>query len=555
MKKEKDLDKLFQEASKNAVFNDSTAGWSSMQSKLKTAGVVQGAKNRWFNLNSILIALLLLIITTGSVWYLVSEDSQLDKGLASGSLSSPSDVPSSMEESSSKKMDLGTKENTRDSAEFETTLSLLSSNEDVASAVLEPSELNEKKKQETNGLDDLPGTLESSKWSGDEGSAKSLDTPSGSKPVEIGQGNDLRNNVEVNKTASQDTEKRPSAPTDNTELIAEKERSKKLDSKIGAYSLITFSNVDSLTDHIGSMRVAGDKNMEEKIALSDGDESSANWSEDDADKGAADIIEKGNKVFKNEMGTTSDERDEYTYYAGPKLLLPVSEIFPVPFLAPGTEIKMVEMPEIVTEPVISRDSIFKRSRWSFGLELSPDLSTVGLRGAEDPGYTVGLHAEYHFSSKLSVSGGVSYSKKIYFADEGIESYPGTNPNWTLDRVNANCDVIDIPINLTYYLNGYSASGFVFGAGLSTYFMLTEDYDIIYNSPWPEGSQFFRNENQHFLGVLNASVGYRKQLNPVLSLQAEPYLKIPIQGIGAGDLDLYTSGLRLTLKYNRISTQR
>ena len=186
------------------------------------------------------------------------------------------------------------------------------------------------------------------------------------------------------------------------------------------------------------------------------------------------------------------------------------------------------------------------------IEFSPDLSSVGLGDVEDPGYTVGVQVEYHRSSKLSLIGGVSYSKKIYFADEGVESYPGTNPNWIVNRVNADCDVLDIPINLSYYLSGYEESGFVFTTGFSSYIMLTENYDIIYNDPFPEGSQFIRNENNHFFGLINASVGYRKKLNSILSLQVEPYIKIPIQGIGEGGLDLFTSGFRLTLKYNKLT---
>lgn len=233
-------------------------------------------------------------------------------------------------------------------------------------------------------------------------------------------------------------------------------------------------------------------------------------------------------------------------------------------LLEGKEFVPLDIKSTIFSPTLEKDKLVdiqskletdseisaRRSNWSFGIEFSPDLSGTGFGKVEDSGFNLGLNIEYHLNSKFSITSGFAYAKKLYFADENIESY-NTNPNWILDRVNANCDVIDIPINLNYYVSGREHSGLVFSAGLSTYLMLREDYDILYEQPWPERTLSIRNENDHFLSIFNASVGYKKILSPTLSIQAEPFIKLPLQGIGEGNIDLFTSGLRLTLKYNQI----
>ncbi|MEM7551290.1 MAG: hypothetical protein AAF363_16540 [Bacteroidota bacterium] len=199
----------------------------------------------------------------------------------------------------------------------------------------------------------------------------------------------------------------------------------------------------------------------------------------------------------------------------------------------------------------SEEKSFEQSKWSFGLEFSPDLSGTGLTRVENSGYNIGVSVEYHLSDKFSIGSGITYSRKNYFSDRDLEEYPGAEANLDLARVNALCNVLDIPVNVNYYLAGRNRSGFILGAGLSTYFMLTEDYELLYQQPWPDGSVSVRNENQHFFGLVNASFGYRKIISPSLSFQVEPFVKIPLQGIGEGGIDLFTSGLRFTMKFSKI----
>ncbi len=44
--------------------------------------------------------------------------------------------------------------------------------------------------------------------------------------------------------------------------------------------------------------------------------------------------------------------------------------------------------------------------------------------------------------------------------------------------------------------------------------------------------------------MNVSVGYNRTLNKVGTLRIEPYLKIPIKGIGIGNLPITSTGLNI-----------
>jgi hypothetical protein len=59
----------------------------------------------------------------------------------------------------------------------------------------------------------------------------------------------------------------------------------------------------------------------------------------------------------------------------------------------------------------------------------------------------------------------------------------------------------------------------------------------------------RNNNQHYLGIMNFSLGYERLLTERIAIQIEPYLKVPIKGIGEGRISLKSAGALIGLKYH------
>jgi hypothetical protein len=56
------------------------------------------------------------------------------------------------------------------------------------------------------------------------------------------------------------------------------------------------------------------------------------------------------------------------------------------------------------------------------------------------------------------------------------------------------------------------------------------------------------DGKNWFSVLNLSVGYERQVSRNFSVQAEPFFKQPLSGVGFGKVKLNTTGIFLSVKY-------
>ncbi|WP_353125070.1 hypothetical protein [Parapedobacter pyrenivorans] len=223
-----------------------------------------------------------------------------------------------------------------------------------------------------------------------------------------------------------------------------------------------------------------------------------------------------------------------------------------PTIPRDISITRVVPPSDITSPVLANPQPLKaddaRQGWAFSVMAAPDLSgTQPLSGKF--GGNIGLMATYRINDWLSVSAGAGYAKKLYEADfaDYKPRFKWGDRQGTPSFVAANCIVLDIPLNINVDIKQYRRSTWFVSAGVSSYFMLSETYDYIY-PPHEYGypNQFtLRNENQHILGVGNLGVGYRRQIGPKLGIAVQPFVKVPLTGIGNGNLKLYSSGVAIS----------
>ena len=83
-------------------------------------------------------------------------------------------------------------------------------------------------------------------------------------------------------------------------------------------------------------------------------------------------------------------------------------------------------------------------------------------------------------------------------------------------------------------------------------MLTEDYKYQYGRDDPQHlvlSWSGKNENQHYFAIYNLSVGYQRSMGKQWFLEIEPFVKLPLTGVGFGEVDLWSTGASFSLKYN------
>lgn len=187
-------------------------------------------------------------------------------------------------------------------------------------------------------------------------------------------------------------------------------------------------------------------------------------------------------------------------------------------------------------------------RWTLGIMAAPDLSGTQLFRGKLSG-NIGLMATYRLNGRFSISAGALYAKKLYQADFA-DYRPTGSPvyaQYTPITVDADCNVLDIPVNINIDIVRNHRSTWFASTGISSYLMLRETYDYSYPShQYGDLKQLtLHNQNRHILGVANLSVGYRTQLGGALSVTLQPFVKVPLTGIGDGKFKLYSSGLALS----------
>ncbi|MGN6533392.1 MAG: hypothetical protein ACTHK0_16740 [Ginsengibacter sp.] len=215
---------------------------------------------------------------------------------------------------------------------------------------------------------------------------------------------------------------------------------------------------------------------------------------------------------------------------------------------------------VKTEKVASQNPSKKTNKTTghfarnFGISLSagPDISAVHANKIGKVTLAYGAGFSYAISKKLNLRTGFYLSKKIYSVDGDDYKIPtGSLGNYEyLENVDANCKVYEIPVRIDYSFRKTKNHNWFISGGLSSYLMKRETYDYYYKTPAGEmynKDWSISNKNKHFFSVLDVSGGYQYSLNKQFSIIAEPYINVPLTGIGAGKVKLNSGGILFTIK--------
>lgn len=194
----------------------------------------------------------------------------------------------------------------------------------------------------------------------------------------------------------------------------------------------------------------------------------------------------------------------------------------------------------------------KKSLLFFTFSAGPDISFARTEKAGELKPVFGIGAGLNLGSKFTLRTGFYTGRKVYSSSPGSYNPPPSFYIYYpyLEKVDADCKVYEIPLSLSYNFK-QSAKGYWFtSAGLSSYLMKKETYNYTYKYT-PYGQSLnkewsIENENNHFFSVLTLAGGYRRQLGKAAFIMVEPYLKLPLTGVGYGKVKLNSAGILFSI---------
>ena len=193
------------------------------------------------------------------------------------------------------------------------------------------------------------------------------------------------------------------------------------------------------------------------------------------------------------------------------------------------------------------------SRFSIGVSFGSDVTAVsGLSNFSTPGYSFGLKAEYNFTSRFSAIAGVQQMQIQYSAGRGQYSPP--RGFWTngviANSTDAACRILDLSLVLKYNFIESTRSRFFATGGVSNNILLNEEYNFQYTTQDPSLIQEFdaSSGTNDFINSASFSLGYEYDLDSRLGIRFEPSIRVPVNGIGFGSVNLYSLGTSISFRY-------
>lgn len=213
----------------------------------------------------------------------------------------------------------------------------------------------------------------------------------------------------------------------------------------------------------------------------------------------------------------------------------------------------------VKENVATKNEVKKTSnKFYVGLQSGISFNQIKSQGFTKPGYNIGVIVGKAFNKKWAIESGIILTNKNYYTDgqyfnkaKAASSMP---TGFKVKSLDGNCTLLEVPLTVKLNLaNKKGKERFYTNAGIATYITLNEhnNYFASINGGTPLNVEATYKDNEYkILGALQMGVGYENKISNKINIRIEPYLQIPLTGIGIGALPVTTAGLRVGFTNNR-----
>ena len=201
----------------------------------------------------------------------------------------------------------------------------------------------------------------------------------------------------------------------------------------------------------------------------------------------------------------------------------------------------------------------------FGINVAPGMSSATDGSALNIGG--GVNLDITIAKNLDISTGV----QVEYRDIETATGNGTGVS-AVQQTSYNMTNLDIPLNITWKFKTNRTESYYVSGGFSSLAYLGESYSttsynqmlqssIVYDASGAENTVYKLVDVRtttveraepfssfDVAGRINLMVGYSTSISPKLNLHIEPYIKIPLTGMGSKDMRFTTSGITCKISF-------
>jgi hypothetical protein len=192
----------------------------------------------------------------------------------------------------------------------------------------------------------------------------------------------------------------------------------------------------------------------------------------------------------------------------------------------------------------------KENGFYAGVSAGPDFSKVKSSAFKDPGIGAGVIAGYNLNKTIFIETGFFSDTKYYFSDGKMFDMKSASmpDDMIVNNLESRSKILEIPVKIGYWFYQKKNVHLFVAAGCATYIMTKEknNYNVTMNGSPEKMEGIYTKNNLKFPAVINISAGFEKNISSLLKVRIEPYLKLPVQGIGVGKLPVTSAGIQVGL---------
>ncbi len=198
----------------------------------------------------------------------------------------------------------------------------------------------------------------------------------------------------------------------------------------------------------------------------------------------------------------------------------------------------------------SGTEITRENGFYLGMIAGPDFSNVKSSAFSNPGVGVGIVAGYDISKVVFIETGVVGNSKYYYSEgEMFNKESASMPDeMIVNNLESRSEIIEIPIKIGYRFCQTKNTELFAAGGIAAYIMTKEEnhYNVTMNGTPEKMEGIYTKNNSKFPAILSISAGLEEKISGILKIRIEPYLKLPLQGIGVGELPVTSAGIQIGL---------